>query len=281
MAASTAQRFAIVTGASSGIGLELARRLAEEGYDLLIAADLPAIEDAGQELKQRGINCQALLCDLSTRDGVEQLIGAAEEIGRPIDALVANAGIGLGHAFLDQDLEQALKVVHTNVDGTLILLHKLGQKMRSQGQGRILITGSIAGLMPGTFEAVYNGTKAFLDSFSVALSNEMKESGVTVTCLMPGPTETDFFKRGDMADTKVGSGEKQSAAEVAKIGYEAMMSGELEVVAGLKNKFEAAMSHIMPDSILANLHRNLAEPGSGKAEIPKSERERTDRPQPN
>ena len=281
MAASTAQRFAIVTGASSGIGLELARRLAEEGYDLLIAADLPAIEDAGQELKQRGINCQALLCDLSTRDGVEQLIGAAEEIGRPIDALVANAGIGLGHAFLDQDLEQALKVVHTNVDGTLILLHKLGQKMRSQGQGRILITGSIAGLMPGTFEAVYNGTKAFLDSFSVALSNEMKESGVTVTCLMPGPTETDFFKRGDMADTKVGSGEKQSAAEVAKIGYEAMMSGELEVVAGLKNKFQAAMSHIMPDSVLASMHRNLAEPGSGKEEMPKSERERTDRPRPN
>jgi short-subunit dehydrogenase len=281
MAASIAQRFAIVTGASSGIGLELARRLAEEGYDLLIAADLPAIEDAGQELKQRGINCQALLCDLSTRDGVEQLIGAAEQIGRPIDALVANAGIGLGHAFLDQDLEQALKVVHTNVDGTLILLHRLGQKMRSQGQGRILITGSIAGLMPGTFEAVYNGTKAFLDSFSVALNNEMKESGVTVTCLMPGPTETDFFKRGDMADTKVGSGEKQSAAEVAKIGYEAMMSGELEVVAGLKNKFQAAMSHIMPDSVLANMHRNLAEPGTGKEEMPKSERERTDRPRPN
>jgi short-subunit dehydrogenase len=281
MATSTAQRFAIVTGASSGIGLELARRLAEEGYDLLIAADLPAIEEAGLELTQRGISCQALQCDLSTRDGVEQLIGAAEEIGRPLDALVANAGIGLGRAFLDQDLDEALKVVHTNVDGTLILLHRIGQIMRSQGQGRILITGSIAGLMPGTFEAVYNGTKAFLDSFSVALSNELKDSGVTVTCLMPGPTETDFFKRGGMADTKVGSGEKQSAAEVAKIGYEAMMSGELEVVAGLKNKFQAAMSHIMPDSVLANMHRNLAEPGSGKEEIPKSERERTDRPQPN
>jgi short-subunit dehydrogenase len=277
----TAQRFAVVTGASSGIGLELARRLAEEGHDLLIAADLPAIEEAGQELAQRGIVCRALQCDLSTRDGVELLLGAAEEIGRPIDVLVANAGIGLGRAFLDQDLEEALKVVHTNIDGTLILLHGLGQKMRSQGQGRILITGSIAGLMPGTFEAVYNGTKSFLDSFSVALSNELKDSGVTVTCLMPGPTETNFFKRGDMADTKVGSGEKQSAAEVAKIGYEAMMSGELEVVAGLKNKFQAAISHIMPDSVLANMHRNLAEPGSGTEEAPKSERERTDRPQPN
>jgi short-subunit dehydrogenase len=280
MSATTTQRFAIVTGASSGIGLELARRLAEEGYDLLIAADLPAIEEAGQELTQRGVSCRALQCDLSTRDGVEQLIQAAEEVGRPVDALVANAGIGLGHAFLDQNLEEALKVVHTNVDGTLILLHGLGKKMRSQGRGRILITGSIAGLMPGTFEAVYNGTKAFLDSFSVALSNELKDSGVTVTCLMPGPTETDFFKRGDMSDTKVGSGEKQSAADVAKIGYEAMMSGELEVVAGLKNKFQAAMAHIMPDSILAKMHRGMSEPGTGQQEIPKSERERTDQPQP-
>jgi short-subunit dehydrogenase len=280
MSTSSAQRFAIVTGASSGIGLELARRLAEEGYDLLIAADLPAITEAGQELAQRGVTCRSLQCDLSTRRGVESLIGAAEEIGRPIDAVVANAGIGLGDAFLDQDLDEALKVVHTNVDGTLILLHRLGQVMRSQGQGRILITGSIAGLMPGTFEAVYNGTKAFLDSFSVALNNELKGSGVTVTCLMPGPTETDFFKRGGMADTKVGSGEKQSAAEVAKIGYEAMMSGELEVVAGLKNKFQAAMSHIMPDSVLARMHRGMAEPGSGQDKTPKSERERTDRPQP-
>jgi uncharacterized protein len=220
-------------------------------------------------------------CDLATRSGVNQLIAAAEETGKPIDALVANAGIGLGHAFLDQDLDEALRVVHTNVEGTLILLHRLGQSMRSQGRGRILITGSIAGLMPGTFEAVYNGTKAFLDSFSVALSNELKDSGVTVTCLMPGPTETDFFKRGGMADTKVGSGEKQNAADVAKIGYEAMMSGELEVVAGLKNKFQAAISHIMPDSVLAKLHRGMAEPGTGQKEIPKSEGERTDRPEPN
>ncbi len=281
MSTSSVQRFAIVTGASSGIGLELARRFADEGYDLLIAADLPDIEQAAEELAQRGVGCKALQCDLSTRKGVEELIAAAREAARPIDALVANAGIGLGHAFLDQDLEEALKVVHTNIDGTLILLHRLGQVMRAQGQGRILITGSIAGLMPGTFEAVYNGTKAFLDSFSVALSAELKDDGVTVTCLMPGPTETDFFKRGGMADTKVGSGEKQSAADVANIGYEAMMSGELEVVAGLKNKFQAAMSHVLPDSALAKLHRNMAEPGSGQKEMPKSERERTDQPRPN
>jgi short-subunit dehydrogenase len=281
MPASYSPRFAVVTGASSGIGLEFARRLADEGYDLLIAADLPAIRDAGRELEQRGITCQALQCDLSTAEGVENLIKAAVDFARPIDALIANAGIGLGRAFLDQDLQQALKVVHTNIDGTVMLVHGLGQKMRAQGQGRILITGSIAGVMPGSFEAVYAGTKAFLDSFSVALSNELEDSGVTVTCLMPGPTETDFFKRGGMMDTKVGSGEKQSAKEVAKIGYDAMMSGELAVVTGLKNKFQAALAHILPDSVLANLHRGMSEPGTGKDETPQSERERTDLPHPN
>jgi short-subunit dehydrogenase len=138
--------------------------------------------------------------------------------------------------------------------------------MRSRGQGRILITGSVAGLMPGTFQAVYNGSKAFLDSFSVALSNELKDRGITVTCLMPGATETDFFDRADMADTHVGSSEKMSAAEVAKIGFEAMMKGELVVVAGFANKFRAAMSHEMAEQV------------TGKSEKPKSKRERTDWP---
>jgi short-subunit dehydrogenase len=132
--------------------------------------------------------------------------------------------------------------------------------------------------MPGTFQAVYNGSKAFLDSFSVALSNELKDSGVTVTCLMPGATETDFFERADMMDTKVGTSEKMGAAEVAKIGFEAMMKGELEVVAGFANKMRAAMSHVAPDSALAEMHRGMADPGTGKNEEPKSKRERTDRP---
>jgi short-subunit dehydrogenase len=150
--------------------------------------------------------------------------------------------------------------------------------MRERGQGRILITGSIAGLMPGTFQAVYNGSKAFLDSFSVALSNELKDSGVTVTCLMPGATETDFFDRADMTDTKVGSSDKAHASDVAKTGFDAMMKGELKVVAGLGNKMRAAMAHVAPDSALAEMHRGMAEPGSGKAEEPQSKRERTDRP---
>jgi uncharacterized protein len=179
---------------------------------------------------------------------------------------------------LDQDLNEALKVVHTNIDGTIRLIYEVAHGMRARGQGRILITGSIAGLMPGTFQAVYNGSKAFLDSFSVALSNELKDTGITVTCLMPGATETDFFDRADMADTKVGSGEKAHASDVAKSGFDAMMKGELKVVAGFSNKMRAAISHIAPDSTLAEMHRGMAEPGSGKAETPKSKRERTDLP---
>ncbi len=269
-------QLAVVTGASTGIGLELARLCAQQQFDLVIAADEPLIEEAGRELAGSGVDCKAVQCDLSTAEGVDRLLAAIG--GRPVDALLANAGRGLGKGFLDQDLNDALKVVHTNVDGTLRLVHGVAGGMRGRGQGRILVTGSIAGLMPGTFQAVYNGSKAFLDSFSVALAHELKDTGVTVTCLMPGATETDFFERADMLDTKVGSSEKAHAADVAKTGFDAMMKGELKVVAGLGNKLRAAVAHVAPDSTLAEMHRDMAEPGGGKTDEPKSKRERTDRP---
>jgi short-subunit dehydrogenase len=271
-------QLAVVTGASTGIGLELARLCARQRWDLIIAADEALIENAARELSGTGISCTPVQCDLATVEGVANLTQAIEAAGRPVDALLANAGRGLGKAFLDQDLEEAFKVIHTNIDGTVRLIYPVAQVMRARGQGRILITGSIAGLMPGTFQAVYNGSKAFLDSFSVALSNELKDTGVTVTCLMPGATETDFFERADMSDTKVGSGEKAHASDVAKIGFDAMMKGELKVVAGFGNKMRAAASHITPDSALAQMHRGMAEPGGGKAEEPRSKRERTDLP---
>ena len=230
---------AVVTGASTGIGLELARLCAQKNFDLIIAADEPLIETAARELSERGVDCTPVQCDLSTAAGVQKVTSAIGD--RPVDMLLANAGRGLGKAFLDQELDEALKVIHTNIDGTVRLIYEVAGGMRDRGQGRILITGSIAGLMPGTFQAVYNGSKAFIDSFSVALSNELKDTGVTVTCLMPGATETDFFERADMLDTKVGSGEKANAAEVAKTGFEAMMKGDLKVVAGFGNKMRAAM----------------------------------------
>jgi len=260
-----ANQLAVVTGASSGIGLELARLCANNGFELIIAADEPTIHSAAQTLSRPGTRVTAVQCDLSTPQGVEELYAEIRANGKPVAALLANAGRGLGHAFLDQDIEDALKVVHTNIDGTIYLVHLVGQSMRQRRNGRILITGSIAGLMPGTFQAVYNGSKAFLDSFSVALANELKDSGVTVTCLMPGATATDFFREADMMDTKVGSDNgKDDPADVAKTGYDAMMNGELSVVHGFSNKLRAAMSHVVPDSALAEQHRKMAEPGTAK-----------------
>ena len=257
----TARPLAAVTGASTGIGYELARCCAEQGFDLLIAADEPAIEEAAQRLRALGGQVQAVAVDLATRGGVDQFCSVAS--GRPIDALLANAGRGLGHAFLDENFEDIRRVIDTNVTGTVYLIHKVGAEMRARGRGRILITGSIAGFMPGSFSAVYNGTKAFLDSFSLALRNELEDSGVTVTCLMPGPTDTEFFARADMLDTKVATDKKADPATVAQIGFDAMMKGEGDVVAGLKNKLQVAAAGIMPKEALAERHRKMAEPGSG------------------
>jgi short-subunit dehydrogenase len=182
--------------------------------------------------------------------------------GRAVDALLANAGLGLGGAFLDQDFDQVRHVIDTNITGTTYLAQRVGRDMRTRGQGRILFTGSIAGFMPGTFNAAYNGTKAFVDSFSFALRNELKDSGVTVTCLMPGATETEFFERADMLDTKVGQSKKDDPVDVAKVGFEAMMNGEGDVVAGWKNKLQSAAALITPSDVLAEQHRKMAEPGS-------------------
>jgi short-subunit dehydrogenase len=259
---STNRPLAVVTGASSGIGRELAKCCARNGYDLVIAADMPELADAKRELESLGAKVDAVQVDLATAEGVDQLVRTIG--GRPVDALLANAGHGLGHAFLDQDFGAARHVVATNVTGTIYLVHKVAREMRSRGKGRILFTGSIAGFLPGSFQAVYNGTKAFIDSFSFALRNELKDTGVTVTCLMPGATDTNFFERADMEDTKVGAGKKDDPADVAKAGFEAMMKGEGDVITGLKNKLQVAASHVVPTDMLAEQHRKEAEPGSAR-----------------
>jgi uncharacterized protein len=259
------RQFAVVTGASTGIGLELARCCVRQGFDLLIAADEPEVERAASELRAEASGKVASVqADLSTTEGVDKLLGAAQ--GRPVDILMANAGRGLGRAFLDQEFERARKVIDTNITGTVYLIHKVGNDMRRRNAGRILITGSIAGFMPGSFQAVYNGSKVFLDSFSFALREELRETRITVTCLMPGATETEFFKRAEMMDTKVGTDEKDDAAEVAQAGFDAMMRGEGDIVTGVQNKIQSAAANVLPAGMLARQHRKMYEPGTATTE---------------
>jgi len=257
----TQRAFAVVTGGSSGIGLELARCCAEGGYDLLIAADDPELESAAQTLRTAGAQVEAVRADLATDAGVSLLVDAVRN--RPVDALVANAGHGLGGGFLDQEFMEIRHVIDTNITGTLDLIHRIGRGMRARNSGRILITGSIAGFIPGSFQAVYNASKAFIDSFAQALRNELKDSGVTVTCLMPGATETAFFERAGLLDTKIGQEKKADPASVAKLGFEAMQKGDDQVIAGLKNKVQAAAAHVTPATMLAERHRKKTQPGSG------------------
>ena len=252
--------FAIVTGASAGIGYELAKECARNGFDLLVAADQPKIHEAAREFRTLGAEVDAVEADLATLEGVDKLYAAAK--GRAVGALLANAGHGLGHGFLDQDFKDVRHVIDTNVTGTIYLIQKVGRDMRARGEGRILITGSIAGFTPGTYQAVYNATKAFIDSFSFALRHEVKDQGITVTCLMPGATETEFFERADMMDTKVGQSKKDDPADVARTGFEAMMRGDGDVVSGWMNKLQTAIASVTPAGILAEQHRKKAQPGS-------------------
>ncbi|UIJ44847.1 SDR family NAD(P)-dependent oxidoreductase [Sphingomonas cannabina] len=253
-----ADKFAIVTGASSGIGLEIARIAARDGYDLLVAADTP-LADTGAQLRAEGTNIATVETDLATLEGVDRLLDAAA--GRPVDVLVANAGTGQGGAFLDQQVARWRHVIDTNITGTIYLLQQALRPMVARDAGKVLVTGSIAGYIPGSFNAVYNATKAFLDNFTEALRNELKgATGVTLTTLMPGPTDTEFFARADMLDTEIGQAEKADPAEVARDGWEALMAGKGHVVSGLFNKLQVAGSGVMPQSVLAEMHRKQAKP---------------------
>ncbi|PAX07284.1 SDR family NAD(P)-dependent oxidoreductase [Sphingomonas lenta] len=258
-----ADKFAIITGASTGIGFELATIAAREGHDILVVADEPLIDAAAADFKQFGTDVRSVEADLSTFDGVDRLLQAAG--GRPIDVLCANAGHGLGGGFLDQDPTRWRHVVDTNVTGTVYLLQRALKEMVARNEGRVLVTGSIAGYLPGSFQAVYNGTKAFIDSFVAAIQDELKDSdGVTITNLMPGATETEFFDRADMEDTNVGTSKKDDPAKVAQDGWDAMMAGKKQIVSGWHNKLQTVMANVLPNALLAGQHRNMAEPGSGK-----------------
>ncbi len=259
-----ADKFAIITGASTGIGFELATLAAKDGYDILVVADEPLINAAADDFKQFGTQVAAVEADLSTFEGVDKLLAAAG--GRQIDLLCANAGHGLGHAFLDQDVDAWRGVIDTNITGTLYLIQKALKPMVARNAGKILVTGSVAGYIPGAFQAVYNGSKAFVDSFTEALRNEIKDSdGVTLTTLMPGPVETEFFARSDMLDTSVGADpNKSDPADVAKDGWDAVMAGKASIFSGWKTKIQGVLANVTPGSVLAEQHRKMAEPGSAK-----------------
>jgi len=268
MSTSPPRPLAVVTGASSGIGRELAKQFATNGFDLVVAAEDTEITAAKLELEALGATVDAVQVDLATDDGVDALYHHLEETGRPVDAVALNAGIGANGAFAtDTSLEDELRIVDLNVRSTVHLAKHVVQDMVARGEGRILFTSSIASTMPGPFQAVYNASKSFVQSFAVALRNELKDTNVTVTSLMPGPTETEFFERADMLDTKIGAGDKDDAADVAREGFEALMAGkERAVSSSLSTKLQGRGSRLLPDSAKAAMHRRMAEPGSGDSD---------------
>ncbi|MEP6539886.1 MAG: SDR family NAD(P)-dependent oxidoreductase [Bryobacteraceae bacterium] len=261
---SSATKFAVVTGASSGIGFELARQFAQHNFELLIAAEDDGIAEAGRRLEEFGMPVETLQVDLAQFSGVEKLFARIKSAGRPVDAIAINAGVGVGGDFTRQtDLEAELNLISLNVVSPVHLAKRILPDMVRRGEGRILFTASVVSTMPAPFLAVYGASKAFVLSFSEAIRNELKDTGVTVTALMPGATETNFFHRAGMDDTKVGVGKKDDPAEVAKQGFEALMSGEEKVVAGsMMNKVQTVAGNVIPDSVKAELHRKQAEPGS-------------------
>jgi short-subunit dehydrogenase len=258
----------VVTGASSGIGFELAKVLAEEGFDLLIAAEDAELTLALEELKESAAKVEAHRVDLATEAGVIELYRHIQNTGRPVDVLALNAGIGVGGAFATETkLADELKLIDLNVRSTVHLCKLVVADMVERDEGCILFTSSIAATIPGAFQAVYNASKSFVQSFALAIRNELKDSGISITALMPGATETEFFERAEMEDTEVGAGEKDDPAEVARQGFDALMADKEKVVAGaFKNRVQVAAGRVIPDSVKAEQHRKMAEPGTAEEE---------------
>jgi uncharacterized protein len=254
---------AVVTGASSGIGYELAKQFAQNGFDLVITANDSDIDRAAQAFEALGAKTQTVQADLASYDGVETLYHQIQSTGQPVEAIAINAGVGVGGKFTETDLKEELNLIELNVASSVHLAKRVVKDMVNRGNGKVLFTSSIAALMPGPFEAVYAASKAFIHSFSEGLRNELKDTGVTVTALMPGPTDTNFFHRAEMDDTKAGADKKDDPAIVARQGFEALMAGKHDFVAGsLKTQVQGNISKVLPDPVNAEQHRKLTEPGS-------------------
>jgi len=258
------EQFAVITGASSGIGFELARQFVAQGFDILIAAEDEGIFGAAKQLKTDRMVIPVQV-DLAKQGGVAQLWDEIKAVGRPIDAIAINAGVGVGGAFADNSLSDELNMIALNVTSSTILAKYAVQDMVPHRKGRILITASVVSVIPASFQTVYGATKAFLLSLAEGIRNELKDSGVSVTALMPGATETNFFHRAGLDDTAVGVSKKDNPADVARDGFEALMDGKDHVVShSAKNVLMEWASEILPETVKAEMHRKQAEPGSAK-----------------
>jgi short-subunit dehydrogenase len=257
------KQLAIVTGASSGIGYNLAKVFAENDFDLVIASNGERLDKAETALKAFGVQVTAVHADLATFDGVAEFWKQVESLGRPVDAAAINAGVGVGGLFAETPLEKEINLIRLNVEGTVHLSKRVVQHMVPRRQGRILITASIAGEMVAPREAVYAASKAFDLSLGKTLREELEDTGVTVTVLQPGPTDTDFFHRAGMDNTQIGQEGKQESDpySVAKQGFEALMKGEKHVyAASMKTKLEGAVANFVPDAVKASMHEKMAKP---------------------
>jgi short-subunit dehydrogenase len=257
---------AVVTGASSGIGRELAAQFAGNGYDLVVAAEDERIESVARKLARNGSQAIAVQADLATFGGVEDLYLAIREAGRP-DAVAINAGVGVGGDFArDNDLADELRLIGLNITGAVHLARRVLPDMIAAGRGGLLFTSSIAATAPGPYHATYAASKAFLLSFAEAIRYELRDTGVTVTALMPGPTDTEFFDRAGMQGTKLREDvSKDDPAEVAREGFEALMAGKDHVVAGsVKNKVQAASGRVLPEAAKAATQARMTEPDRGQ-----------------
>jgi uncharacterized protein len=257
---------AVVTGASSGIGYELAKQFAKNGFDLLVTATGDSLDTAARTFEVLGATVATVKADLATYEGVETLYQQIQAAGKPVEAIAINAGVGVGGAFIETDLQAELNLIELNIASSVHLAKRVVPAMVARHQGRILFTSSIASQMPGPFEAVYAASKSFVHSFSQALRNELKDSGVTVTALMPGATDTNFFDRAGLGDTKVGQQQnKDNPAEVARMGFEALMDGKDSVLAeSLLTKVAGVVGKILPDPVKAEMHRQMSEPEANK-----------------
>jgi short-subunit dehydrogenase len=253
---------AVITGASSGIGYELARQFAEHGYDLIIAAENGNIEEAGKFLRGLGAKVQEVQADLRQYEEVERLYAVVQAAG-PVDALVLNAGIGLGGPFIDNELEREFDIINLNIKSVVHLAKRIIGDMAVRNKGKVLLTASIVSEMPAPFQAVYSSSKAFVLNFAESIRSELKDTNITITALMPGATETNFFERAHLQDTKIAQTKKDDPAAVARDGFEALMHGDDKKIAhSIKSKAQGVMGKLLPDRMNAGMQRGMNEPGS-------------------